>query len=119
MASLLTESVSVRQGDYWRDWNADHPNRASVLWPVVQRLASRELYVLIPELLLIARSLPGDDLAKPLSDQIDGWLVVQYGEIIDDLRDADRLVLADELLREALLDYPNAPELDRLKRSDG
>lgn len=117
VASLLTEQLRVGQGSggFWKNWNSEHPNRASVLWPQVQELAERELYVLIPELMLLARSLPGDDSPNALSDAIDQWLVDQYSGLVTDFRDANRLMLADELLTEALNDYPDSPQLNELK----
>ncbi|MCA9138546.1 MAG: hypothetical protein KDB00_17365 [Planctomycetales bacterium] len=117
VAELLTSELEIRDstGLVWEQWNLDHPNRAAVLWPVVQRLSERELYVIIPELLLLARTLPGSDDANALSAEIDRWLVGQYAGLVKDLRDAKRTVLADEMLEEAIADYPNSPELAALR----
>lgn len=114
LASLLVDSMRIGglSGNlYWVSWISDHPNRAAVLWPTVQQLAERELYVLIPELLELARSFPGDDDAASFQTAADELLVGQYVSLIADLRLADRAPLAEELLREALQDYPDAERL--------
>jgi hypothetical protein len=120
VASLLTRELQLRgpSGPFWPSWNSDYPQRASKLWPTVQRLASRELYLLIPEMLQIVRSLPGDDDATTTAALIDQWLIAQYTGLIRDLRDAGRNRLADELLGEAIGDYPRSPELGELIDGD-
>lgn len=119
VASLLVDEmhVGLPNDPFWKDWNNDHPKCAATLWPVVQRLAERELYVLIPELMSLARSLPGDDNGKQLAAAIDDWLIEQYVGLISDLRAADRTRLADELLDEALQDYPEATQLTALEQT--
>lgn len=116
-ASLLVEEMQLTElGKYfWKRWNVDYPKRATVLWPLVQRLAERELYVLIPELLARARSLSGQDDAQEFLDDVTPWLIEQYASLIGDLRDANRNVLADEILTEALKDHPDARVLIDLK----
>lgn len=117
VASLLVQALDLKNGTdpFWIGWNKDHPNRAATLWPVVQKLAGRELYILIPELLELARTLPGNDDGTALADVIDQWLPNQYVDLIGDLRQADRQTLADDLLAEALSDYPNSAALAALK----
>lgn len=117
VAELLTGELQIEdsKGLFWEQWNLDHPKRASVLWPIVQRLAERELYVIVPELLQLARTTPGDDDATLLAAEIDRWLIEQYSGLVKDLRDANRSVLAEEMLAEALADYPNSPELAALR----
>ncbi len=113
IASLLTENISLRDanGPFWETWNKDHPKRAAVLWPIVQRLAERELYVLLPELLLMARTAQGPDDGTVLAAEIDDWLVSQYIGLIKDLRQADRHPLADQIWEEAVADHPDSLEL--------
>lgn len=117
VASLLVRELELPEsgGLFWENWNTDHPNRASVLWPLVQRLADRELYVLVPELMLLARTLPGDDDADKLAAVANQWVVDQYVGLVNDLRDADRGVLADDLLDEAISDFPLSKVLTALK----
>lgn len=115
-AALLTQALELQNenGFFWIEWNKANPNRAAVLWPVIQRLARRELYVLIPELMELARSLSGDDDGELLSAAVDPWLEGQYVELVKDLREADRTPLADELLVEMLADYPDSADLKKL-----
>ncbi len=117
VASLLVDAMKVGLPNqaFWRRWNRNHPGHAAVLWPIVQQLAERELYVLIPELMALARSFPGQDDPTMLAIAIDDWLIDQYAGLVVDLRAADRPTLAGELLDEALRDYPRAPPLVELK----
>ncbi|WP_233903197.1 hypothetical protein [Stieleria maiorica] len=121
VAGLLTDTMQLQDsgGPFWVGWNNDHPNRASVLWPAVQRLAERELYVMLPELFQLARTLPGKDNAGELTAVIDRWLVDQYVMLVKDLRDADRRDLADDLLAEARRDYPASQQLADLDSRGG
>jgi len=114
IAELLTSELTLRgnSGPFWKDWNNNHPARAAILWPVVQRLAGRELYLLIPELMRLARTHPDE---KNLAGRIDRWLIDEYASLIADLRDADRTALADSLLAEAIDDYPEADALRQLR----
>ena len=117
VAGLLIDELRVQStgAPFWESWNKDYPQRASVLWPTVQLLAERELYLMIPELLQLARNLPGDDNAAKLSAEMDRWLISQYVGLVDDLRAADRHLLAGEMLTEALSDYPDSQELAQLR----
>ena len=69
--------------------------------------------------MVLARSLPGGDNAAELSAAIDQWMISQYVDLIQDLRDADRDVLAQELLEEATADYPESERLADLKSAAG
>ncbi|OYP34934.1 hypothetical protein CGZ80_12960 [Rhodopirellula sp. MGV] len=118
IASLLIQSLSVfdRGGvAFWVDWNKSHPQRAAVLWPQIQKLATRELYVLVPPLLELARTLPGDDDAPSLTLAVDEFMVQQNADLVKDLRLANRDRLADEVLQDALADYPDAETLQSMK----
>lgn len=121
VAGLLIDELALQESGnaFWKRWNTDHPQRASVLWPTVQLLAQRELYILIPELMHLARSLPGNDNAVELQADVDVWLIGQYASLVKDLREADRAVLADEMLAEALSDYPSSAELADLRGTGG
>ena len=114
-AKLLCDQLSLQAdgNDYWRTWSVDHPQRAKRLWPIVQRLAERELYILIPGVLEIARI---DQPPAKFSQQADRWLRREYANLVQDMREADRHALADELLKEALSDFPGDAELSKLER---
>ena len=120
LASLLTDALQIEQngGTFWQNWTTNHPKSSAVVWPYVQRLADRELYVLVPELLQIARTQAADNGQK-LKMEIDTWLVGQYVTLIEDMRSADRGELAESLLIEARKDYPNATELKDLANPGG
>lgn len=112
-AGLLVDQMNFSMGKdrYWRKWSVDHPNRATVLWPVVQRLAERELYILMPGLFELAQE---DRTPAELSTAIDNYLPAQYSRLIMDLAEAGRGDLAEALLEEARADYPDSTELTSL-----
>ncbi|MGB7328218.1 MAG: hypothetical protein WBD31_25305 [Rubripirellula sp.] len=113
-AQLLTDQLELSLGSdaYWEKWSTDHPKMAKVLWPVVQRLAQRELYVLIPRLMEIAQLQSATDQSPAdLQNAIDQYLPEQYASLIVDLREAGRRELADGVRQEATADYPDAPNL--------
>lgn len=113
-ADLLMTQLALQSGgdDYWRKWSKDYPALAKVLWPVIQRLAKRELYVLMPALFELAQF---DQPADQLQAQIDQYLQTQYAQLISDMETANRTGLARSLLEEARQDYPQATEFRQLQ----
>jgi hypothetical protein len=113
-AKLLADQLDLRSGPdhYWRKWSIDHPQHARVLWPVIQKLAIRELYILMPSLLELAqrKQSPGQ-----LQTAIDQRLKRNYRSLVRDMQAADRGQLARQLLAEARQDFPDDPELARLR----
>ncbi|MDA8743152.1 hypothetical protein N9N28_00840 [Rubripirellula amarantea] len=109
-ANLLVDQLTMQSGSdsYWRKWSIDHPSHAKILWPTVQKLAQRELYVLLPALLERAgadHEETSESVAR-LQQTIDGYCKEQYTRLISDMNDAGRTELADELLKEASQDFP-------------
>ena len=115
-AQLLVDQLTLQQSgqSYWRRWSRDHPKQAQVLWPLVQRLAPRELYLLIPALLETAQQ---KQSAAELERALQRQLRREYRELVRDLQAAGRPALAEQLLEEALSEYPDDPGLQRLRRS--
>lgn len=127
-AQLLTEHLGMSGADdlKWKIWSENHPAKAKTLWPIVKKLAERELYILVPGLFQKAEMLsaaqqpaknqPTQDLPveKDFAASIDDWLLKQYIGVIGDMRAAKRNTLADGLLKEALADFPDSPELTEL-----
>ena len=80
-AKLLTDFLSIpyygfarRRGVanqsnlYWHQWSTQNPKHAAVLWPEIQKLAERELYLLIPDVFQIAdAAVPTDSAVTPAS----------------------------------------------------
>ncbi len=114
-ANLLIDQFGIQDGGnpYWKTWSADHVKKAKVFWPFVQKLAERELYILMPELFELAQR---DLDPVKLQTEIDVYLQDQYHDLILDMRASERDELADQLLKEALLDYPNDKRLAKLKK---
>lgn len=111
-AKLLTDQLDLSpDGDlYWKTWTADHPELAAVFWPVIQKLAERELYILMPRLFELAQADQPTSVLTPgdLQSSIDTYLIDQYASLIQDMVAADRKELAASLAAEAKADYPQA-----------
>ena len=115
-AQLLVEHLGLQFGgnDYWRKWSTDNPKHAQILWPLVQILAQRELYILMPPLFELAQR---KQSAEQLSDNLNQSLRSQYLSLILDMRDSGRKQLATELLAEATIDFPDDDSLRKLNQS--
>lgn len=115
-ANLLIDQMHLQTGgdEFWRKWSIDHPKRAKVLWPVIQKLAERELYILMPQLFELAQI---DQTPQQLQLNIDKLLRRQYRSLIQDMQAANRSELAQQLLTEASKDYPQDAELKNLRLS--
>lgn len=117
-AELLIEFLEHYQFDgsgrvdlYWHAWSTAHPALAAILWPQVQQLAERELYLLIPGLFRIADRASAAD---PLARAIDEYLQTGYVGLIGDLRAAGQFELAESLKQQAQADYPADPRWQQL-----
>ena len=97
---------------YWIDWSKQNPKHAAVLWPIIQRLAERELYVFVPMVFATADS--GGKSPAELQKAIDEQLAAEYVSLVSDMREAGKMTVAAALLSEAVADYPNHPGLQRL-----
>lgn len=117
-AYLLTQQLefqnwrSSTQDTHWEEWSKNNPAIAKVLWPTIQQLAIRELYILMPQIFDDALSATNEVVFKK---QVDDYLRTHYAELVTELRSAKRDHIADELLKEALFDYPTDPALLKLK----
>jgi hypothetical protein len=59
-AGILMQYLDATDGqDYhrWVKWSEEHPKLAPILWPAVQRLAQHELYIFVPDLFDLAKSI--------------------------------------------------------------
>ncbi len=121
-ASFLIDQLELSSAgkDYWRQWSIDHPAKATLVWPIIQKLADRELYVLIPGLLELVSA----DSSKPatgiemLKRDIDTYLQDEYLSLIGDMAAADRQRLAAALLSEARSDYPKNADLQTIQNEN-
>lgn len=113
-ADLLLDQLRLDSKDdgYWRQWSIDHPARAKVFWPVIQKLAERELYIMMPHLFELAQV---DQPPQQLQQQMEDTLIRQYVGLIQDMDAAGRGDLAKQLLAEAAQDYPDRAELKTLR----
>lgn len=114
LALSRTGSTTGSSDSVWEEWSRSHPAAAKVLWPVIQRLARRELYILMPEIFEIATH---QTQPQPLATAIDDHLRGAYVRLATDLRDAGRPDLAESLLQDAAADFPDDRQIDQLRRS--
>lgn len=113
-AEILVNYLQGDVGGRWRQWTVDHPEMAKVFWRRTQKLAEREMYVLMPDLFAIAQHA---ESAAELSDRTDLYLQETYLQIASDLRDAKKPTIAAELLDEAIADFPANQSLRELRAS--
>ena len=90
----------------WHQWSLEHPAQAAVLWPRVQRLAHRRLYLLIPDLFRIAEETQS---GPALRAAIDTLLLRRYEQMIAESQSAGQHALAESIRQAALADYPDDP----------
>ena len=114
-AGLLMDQMELgSSGDeYWRTWSKDHPQHAKILWPLIQKLSIRELYLLMPPLFELTQV---EQTPQELQAKLDERLQRDYVQLVQDMRDADRNDLAETLLSEAIGDYPTNDDLQALKQ---
>ncbi len=88
-ANLLVDQLNLLSGgnEYWRKWSIDQPKQAKILWPVIQKLAERELYILMPPLFELSQV---EQTPEQLQEKIDNQLRTQYRSLIQDMKAADR-----------------------------
>jgi len=109
---IVYNQANSTGNEFWHDWSIREPAKAKVLWPVIQKLAIRELYVLIPKLFSLAIDANSE---RSLQQSIDDYLRVSYVNLVSEMRDAKRTELADEFLSEALADFPSDEKLQALR----
>ena len=117
-ANLLLQQLLMDDpnSSYWQTWSKQHPGNSAILWPIIQQLAQRELYVLIPMVFQIAEA--NSDSSTQMQKILDKRLAEEYVTLIKDMREAKNGDIAAELLAEALIDYPSDPELKRLAQGN-
>ena len=103
---------TASSNEFWHDWSIKEPAKAKILWPIVQTLAERELYILIPEIFTLAVD-AGD--GAELQQKADSHLRTSYVELVTEMRASNQPDLANSLLAEAIADYPGEEALQALR----
>lgn len=113
-AQFLVTQLNLASGgdEYWRTWSIDHPQHAKVLWPIVQDLALRELYILLPPLFEIAQI---EQTPSELQANLQARLRKDFATLVRDLRSTQRDQLAELILDEAIADFPDDENLVKLR----
>lgn len=112
-ASILMQYLDAQDAKSthrWVKWSEDNPALAKVFWPAVQRLATHELYVFVPELFELTKQHKDPvALQAALNKQVVGrllWLARR-------LQDREDHAAALAVLADALVIDPTNKELQR------
>jgi hypothetical protein len=100
-AGILMKYLDAIQSgkDYrWVRWSNDHQELAKVLWPTVQRLAIREMYLFVPDLFDLAKRI---DNPAQLQQTLDQLLAQKLRFLANRLQAAGKTTDADQALQEA------------------
>ncbi|MFN7732071.1 MAG: hypothetical protein ACK5OB_09215 [Pirellula sp.] len=80
-AKVMYDSLTERNADgkdYWGAWSNANPQRAAVLWPLIQQAAYHELYFAIPDMLECAEDAPNaDQMERDLFQHLADALALQ------------------------------------------
>ncbi len=95
----------------WTRWSEQNMELAKALWPAVQRLALRDMYLFVPELFEIAKLSEGP--AK-LQEDVDGFVAGKLLVLGRQLQARKNAAEAVKVLDEALL---LAPEIEEIKKA--
>lgn len=102
-AHILTtylDSKDSKDFHRWVKWSEDHPPLAKIFWPAVQRLASHELYVFVPALFELAKTI--DDPQK-LQQELHGEVARKLLFLARRLQVQDDHAAAINVLDEAIV----------------
>ncbi len=102
------DAVNEEDASYWKAWSEENPEAAKVLWPLVARLARRQLYILAPELIDLARS---ESKPKRLQRSLNDSLARQFLRLGRTEQDLGNHETAIDLLDEALVYAPDDPDI--------
>ena len=100
----------------WLKWSEEHVEMAKIVWPAVAKLARQELYSLIPELFVLARSA---NTPEQLQQKIDQSLADNYLLIAETLEALQQNDIAAELFAEVVHHAPDRAELVRGRNKSG
>ena len=102
---VADSSILIRylESGVWEQWSVDHPKAAAVLWPLVQRMAIDDLYLLLPGVFEIAET---ETNPVRLQAAIDGYLCNDLPMFARDMFASGREKDALALLNSAAKHYP-------------
>ncbi|MGE0756383.1 MAG: hypothetical protein AB7F89_16470 [Pirellulaceae bacterium] len=91
----------------WLQWSKERPELAKIVWPAVAHLARQELYIFVPDLLVLAR---GATDATHLQQRMNAHLVDRYIAFGQAQQQLSNHQAAIELFTEALALFPSSAE---------
>jgi hypothetical protein len=99
----------------WKHWSEQHKEAAAVLWPAVQQLAMRNLYVFVPDLFDLAKRI---DDAATLKEQVDRALAQKLLYLARKQLSRGNRDEARRTLDEAAALDPLNPELEQFRQRE-
>jgi hypothetical protein len=102
------DAVDPNDTPYWKAWSEKNADAAKVLWPLVARMARRQLYILVPEMIDLAR---GESNPARLRGRLEDSLAHQFLRLGQTEQALGNHEQAIELLDEALRYAPDDPEI--------
>jgi len=105
-ASILCQYLDTLDADgevFWTKWTKNHPAAAPILWPEIARLARKELYFLVPDLLAVATR---DTDAKQLRRDLNRTLARKYEQLAKVEATLNHFRSAADLYTQALVYEP-------------
>jgi hypothetical protein len=114
-AKILMQYLDAQDGQNnhrWVKWSEDNSQLAKLFWPAVQRLASHELYVFLPDLFELTKTI--DDSVK-LQQELDRTVAQRLLFLARRLQSRGDHPAAVQVLDEALTLDPTNPEIQRVR----
>ena len=104
-AELLFKPLVLEKDDavYWETWSKQNPAAAGFLWPIIQKLALRELYLFIPPLLEKANQIGN---SSDFQSDLEMQLISDYLRLAGNVKIQGKNEIAEEMLKEAGQDFP-------------
>jgi hypothetical protein len=109
---LYLDASDENEASYWKAWSENNKEAAKALWPLVARLAKRQLYILAPELIDRARS---EVDPEQLQRELNEILARQFLRLGRTEQEVEHHETAIDLLDEALTYAPGDPEITRCR----
>ncbi len=82
----------------WVRWSEDHNSLAKALWPAVQRLALHDMYIFMPDLFDLAKSLDDQTKLQQQLDQFVAGKLLILGKRMHERKDPAAVKVLDEAI---------------------
>lgn len=111
-AALLRSYLASDGSDYWKSWSDANPEMAKLLWAEVAHLARRQMYLLIPDVMVCTQE--SADVTQ-LRQRVDQRMADRYLVIAGAQHQLGKPELAAAMLAEAMRYQPDREDLKRAR----